>query len=49
MTWLRARWSSRQGEGPRGYFIPDFLNRKSHDDFERAFARLYEDLKASAV
>lgn len=31
----------------REYFIPDFSNWKSHDDFERAFARLYEDLRAS--
>jgi hypothetical protein len=34
-------------EEVRGYFIPDFSNWKSHDDFERAFTRLYEDLKAS--
>lgn len=32
----------------RSYFIPDFSNWKSHDDFERAFARLLADLKASA-
>jgi hypothetical protein len=35
-------------EEVRGYFIPDFSGWKRHDDFERAFARLYEDLKASA-
>jgi hypothetical protein len=29
-------------------FIPDFSNWKSHDNFERAFARLLADLKASA-
>lgn len=32
----------------REYFIPNFTDWKSHDDFERAFARLLEDLKASA-
>lgn len=32
----------------RGYFIPDFSNWKGYDDFERAFARLPADLKASA-
>jgi uncharacterized protein YjbI with pentapeptide repeats len=31
----------------REYFIPDFSNWKSHDDFEKAFARLLSDLKAS--
>lgn len=35
-------------EEVRSYFIPDFSNWKGQDDFERAFARLYEDLKASA-
>jgi L-rhamnose isomerase len=35
-------------EEVRSYFIPDFSNWKSHDDFERAFARLLTDLKASA-
>jgi hypothetical protein len=35
-------------EEVRSYFIPDFSNWKSHDDFERAFARLLSDLKASA-
>jgi L-rhamnose isomerase len=35
-------------EEVRSYFIPDFSNWKSHDDFERAFARLLADLKASA-
>ena len=32
----------------REYFIPDFSNWKNHDDFEKAFARLLKDLKASA-
>ncbi len=32
----------------RGYFIPDFSNWKSHDDLERALARLPADLKVSA-
>lgn len=31
----------------RSYFIPDFSNWKRHDDFEKAFARLLADLKAS--
>lgn len=31
----------------REYFIPDFSNWKSHDDFEKAFARLLSDLQAS--
>jgi uncharacterized protein YjbI with pentapeptide repeats len=31
----------------REYFIPDFTNWKSHDEFERAFTRLLADLKAS--
>jgi len=31
----------------REYFIPDFSNWKSHDDFEEAFERLLNDLKAS--
>lgn len=35
-------------EEVRSYFIPDFSNWKSHDDFEQAFARLLSDLKASA-
>jgi hypothetical protein len=35
-------------EEVRSYFIPDFSNWKNHDDFERAFARLLADLKASA-
>lgn len=35
-------------EEVRNYFIPDFSNWKSHDDFKRAFARLIADLKASA-
>jgi uncharacterized protein YjbI with pentapeptide repeats len=35
-------------EEVRKFHIPDFSNWKSHDDFERAFARLYDDLKASA-
>jgi hypothetical protein len=35
-------------EEVRSYFIPDFSNWKGHDDFERAFARLLADLKASA-
>jgi hypothetical protein len=29
----------------REYFIPDFSNWKHHDDFERAFERLLQDLK----
>lgn len=35
-------------EEVRGYFIPDFSNWKSHDELEKAFARLLADLKASA-
>jgi hypothetical protein len=35
-------------EEVRSYFIPDFSNWNSHDDFERSFIRLYADLKASA-
>jgi hypothetical protein len=31
----------------REYFIPDFSNWKSHDDFETAFARLLRDLKST--
>jgi hypothetical protein len=31
----------------REYFIPDFSNWKNHDEFEKAFARLLSDLKAS--
>ena len=34
-------------EEVRSYFIPDFSNRKSHDDFERAFERLLNSLKPS--
>jgi len=34
-------------EEVRRYFIPDFSNWKSYDDFERAFARLLDDLKQS--
>lgn len=34
-------------EEVRSYFIPDFSNWKSHDDFEAAFGRLLADLKAS--
>jgi uncharacterized protein YjbI with pentapeptide repeats len=33
----------------RKFHIPDFSNWKSHDHFEKAFARLYADLKASTV
>jgi len=36
-------------EEVRAYYIPDFSNWKSHDDFERGFARLLADLKAAAV
>jgi len=32
----------------RSYFIPDFSNWKSYDDFERAFERLLGDLKPGA-
>jgi len=32
----------------REYFIPDFSNWKSRNDFEKAFMRLLSDLKASA-
>jgi uncharacterized protein YjbI with pentapeptide repeats len=35
-------------EEVRSYFIPDFTNWKSHDDFEQGFARLLSDLTASA-
>jgi hypothetical protein len=35
-------------EEVRSYFIPDFSNWKSHDDFEQSFVRLLSDLKASA-
>jgi hypothetical protein len=34
-------------EEVRRYFIPDFSNWKSYDDFEKAFARLLDDLKQS--
>jgi hypothetical protein len=33
----------------REYFIPDFSNWKDHDSFEKAFARLLKDLRASAA
>jgi hypothetical protein len=33
----------------REYFIPDFPNWKDHDAFEKSFARLLRDLKASEV
>jgi hypothetical protein len=29
------------------YHIPDFSNRKNHDAFARAFARLEKDLRTS--
>jgi uncharacterized protein YjbI with pentapeptide repeats len=32
----------------REYYIPDFSSWKNHDEFERSFARLLADLKASA-
>jgi serine/threonine protein kinase len=35
-------------EEVRSYFIPDFSNWKSYDDFEKAFARLLDDLKPTA-
>lgn len=35
-------------EEVRSYFIPDFSSWETHDDFERAFIRLLDDLKASA-
>jgi TIR domain/Pentapeptide repeats (8 copies) len=31
----------------RDYFIPDFSNWKGHDDFEKGYTRLLDDLKAS--
>ena len=31
----------------RGYYIPDFSNWKDHDSFEREFAKLLRDLKAT--
>jgi TIR domain/Pentapeptide repeats (8 copies) len=34
-------------EEVRSYFIPDFSNWKNHDDFEKAFARLFADLNSS--
>lgn len=34
-------------EEVRSYFIPDFSNWKSYDDFEKGFARLLDDLKQS--
>lgn len=33
-------------EEVRSYFIPDFSNWKNHDAFEKAFERLYNDLKS---
>jgi TIR domain len=33
----------------REYFIPDFSNWKDHDQFEAAFARLLQDLKADSI
>jgi hypothetical protein len=35
-------------EEVRSYFIPDFTGWKIYDDFEKAFAKLLTDLKASA-
>jgi serine/threonine protein kinase len=35
-------------EEVRSYYIPDFSNWKSYDDFEKAFERLLDDLKPSA-
>jgi hypothetical protein len=43
-----GRSTTTCGDRRPHHFIPDFSNWKSHDDFEGAFARLYEDLKASA-
>jgi hypothetical protein len=34
-------------EEVRSYFIPDFSNWKSHDDFDEAFSRMLSDLKES--
>ena len=36
-------------EEVRGYYIPDFSNWKSHDEMERAFARLPADLQGERV
>lgn len=35
-------------EEVRSYFIPDFSNWKSYDDFEKAFERLLDDLRPNA-
>ncbi|HEV7403876.1 MAG TPA: TIR domain-containing protein [Chthoniobacteraceae bacterium] len=50
------RWECRDSssgkdlaEEVRQYFIPDFSNWKSHDQFEACFARLVRDLEADSV
>jgi hypothetical protein len=35
-------------EEVHSYFIPDFSNWKSHEDFEQAYMRLLANPKASA-
>jgi uncharacterized protein YjbI with pentapeptide repeats len=42
-----SRTGSDLAEEVRQYFIPDFSDWKQHDAFERAFARLLRDLKAT--
>jgi uncharacterized protein YjbI with pentapeptide repeats len=50
---ILERWECRDSlsgkdlaEEVRQYFIPDFSNWKDHDQFEAAFARLLQDLRA---
>lgn len=44
---IDSRTGSDLAEEVRQYFIPDFSDWKQHDAFERAFARLLRDLKAT--
>jgi uncharacterized protein YjbI with pentapeptide repeats len=44
---MDSRTGSDLAEEVRQYFIPDFSDWKNHDAFERAFARLLRDLKAT--
>jgi hypothetical protein len=44
---IDSRTGSDLAEEVRQYFIPDFSRWKDHDAFERAFARLLRDLKAT--
>jgi uncharacterized protein YjbI with pentapeptide repeats len=44
---IDSRSGSDLAEEVRQYFIPDFTHWKEHDAFEREFARLLRDLKAT--